>query len=114
MTDAAHLLSDCISFIVALVAICLSKKSPDNYMTFGYKRAGKFERTKKNKFLFLKFKPKYYFFFHLFALFHFMLSFGQCRGFGSNFINIWYMAADNVFILLRIKSFIVSRFRNQC
>lgn len=41
MSDAAHLLSDCISFIVALVAICLSKKSPDNYMTFGYKRVGK-------------------------------------------------------------------------
>lgn len=41
MSDAAHLLSDCISFIVALMAICLSKKSPDNYMTFGYKRVGK-------------------------------------------------------------------------
>lgn len=42
MADAAHLLSDCISFIVALVAICLSKKAPDNYMTFGYKRVGKY------------------------------------------------------------------------
>lgn len=41
MSDAAHLLSDCISFIVALMAICVSKKSPDNYMTFGYKRVGK-------------------------------------------------------------------------
>lgn len=43
MTDAAHLLSDCISFIVALLAICLSKKSPDNYMTFGYKRFGEYQ-----------------------------------------------------------------------
>lgn len=42
MSDAAHLLSDCISFIVALLAIILSKKSPDNYMTFGYKRIGSY------------------------------------------------------------------------
>lgn len=41
MSDAAHLLSDCISFIVALLAIIWAKKSPDNYMTFGYKRIGK-------------------------------------------------------------------------
>lgn len=41
MSDAAHLLSDCISFIVALMAMCLSKKLPDKYMTFGYKRIGK-------------------------------------------------------------------------
>lgn len=40
ITDAAHLLSDCISFIVALIAIYLSKKRPDNRMSFGYKRAG--------------------------------------------------------------------------
>lgn len=38
MSDAAHLLSDCISFIVALLAIVWAKKSPDNQMTFGYKR----------------------------------------------------------------------------
>ncbi|XP_031626935.1 zinc transporter ttm-1-like [Contarinia nasturtii] len=38
MSDAAHLLSDCISFIVALLAIIWAKKSPNNYMTFGYKR----------------------------------------------------------------------------
>lgn len=40
MSDAAHLLSDCISFIVALLAIIWAKKSPDNHMTFGYKRIG--------------------------------------------------------------------------
>lgn len=40
MSDAAHLLSDCISFIVALLAIVWAKKSPDNQMTFGYKRVG--------------------------------------------------------------------------
>ncbi|XP_055311123.1 proton-coupled zinc antiporter SLC30A2-like isoform X2 [Sitodiplosis mosellana] len=38
MSDAAHLLSDCISFIVALLAIVWAKKTPTNYMTFGYKR----------------------------------------------------------------------------
>lgn len=42
MSDAAHLLSDCISFIVALLAIIWAKKSPDNYMTFGYRRIGKY------------------------------------------------------------------------
>lgn len=40
MSDAAHLLSDCISFIVALTAIGLANKSSDNCMTFGYKRIG--------------------------------------------------------------------------
>lgn len=39
ITDAAHLLSDCISFIVALIAIKLSKRPADNKMSFGYKRA---------------------------------------------------------------------------
>lgn len=38
VTDAAHLLTDCIGFIVAMVAISLSKKLPDRRMTFGYKR----------------------------------------------------------------------------
>lgn len=58
MSDAAHLLSDCISFIVALVAICLSKKSPDNYMTFGYKRVGKcvaYRHRKRLKWMFFFF-----------------------------------------------------------
>lgn len=39
ITDAAHLLSDCISFIVALLALWLSKKPADDKMSFGYKRA---------------------------------------------------------------------------
>lgn len=43
MSDAAHLLSDCISFIVALLAIVWAKKSPNNHMTFGYKRIGMFQ-----------------------------------------------------------------------
>lgn len=38
VTDAAHLLTDCIGFIVAMVAISLAKKKPDRRMTFGYKR----------------------------------------------------------------------------
>ncbi|XP_059611214.1 proton-coupled zinc antiporter SLC30A2-like [Phlebotomus argentipes] len=38
ITDAAHLLSDCISFIVALCAIWLAKRPADEHMSFGYKR----------------------------------------------------------------------------
>lgn len=38
VADAAHLLTDCIGFIVAMVAISIAKKSPDNRMTFGYLR----------------------------------------------------------------------------
>lgn len=40
MSDAAHLLSDCISFVVALLAIVWARKSPDSHMTFGYRRIG--------------------------------------------------------------------------
>lgn len=40
MADAAHLLTDCISFIVSLVAIWMSGRPPDRRMTFGYKRVG--------------------------------------------------------------------------
>ena len=56
MADAAHLLSDCISFIVALVAIWVSRKPPDKRMTFGYKRAGEkilFVNIDRNKFMFM-------------------------------------------------------------
>ncbi|XP_046810989.1 zinc transporter 8 isoform X1 [Lucilia cuprina] len=38
MTDAAHLASDCISFVIGLVAIWLGSKPPDAKMSFGYKR----------------------------------------------------------------------------
>ncbi|KAI9583400.1 hypothetical protein GQX74_005148 [Glossina fuscipes] len=38
MTDAAHLASDCISFIIGLVAIWLGNRPPDDKMSFGYKR----------------------------------------------------------------------------
>lgn len=38
VTDAAHLLTDCIGFIVAMVAISFAKRLPDRRMTFGYKR----------------------------------------------------------------------------
>lgn len=41
MTDAAHLASDCISFVIGLVAIWLGGRPPDDRMTFGYKRMGK-------------------------------------------------------------------------
>lgn len=40
MTDAAHLASDCISFVIGLIAIWLSCKPPDAKMSFGYKRFG--------------------------------------------------------------------------
>lgn len=38
MTDAAHLASDCISFVIGLVAIWLGGRPPDDRMSFGYKR----------------------------------------------------------------------------
>ncbi|XP_030376170.1 zinc transporter 2 isoform X2 [Scaptodrosophila lebanonensis] len=38
MTDAAHLASDCISFVIGLVAIWLGGRPPDARMSFGYKR----------------------------------------------------------------------------
>lgn len=41
MTDAAHLASDCISFVIGLVAIWLGGRQPDDRMSFGYKRMGK-------------------------------------------------------------------------
>jgi len=42
MTDAAHLASDCISFVIGLVAIWLGTRPPDSRMSFGYKRFGKY------------------------------------------------------------------------
>ncbi|ALC40425.1 CG11163 [Drosophila busckii] len=38
MADAAHLATDCISFIIGLVAIWLGSRPPDARMSFGYKR----------------------------------------------------------------------------
>lgn len=38
MTDAAHLASDCISFVIGLLAIWISSRAPDQNMSFGYKR----------------------------------------------------------------------------
>jgi len=42
MADAAHLASDCISFVIGLVAIWLGTRPPDSRMSFGYKRFGKY------------------------------------------------------------------------
>ncbi|XP_058449801.1 proton-coupled zinc antiporter SLC30A2 isoform X2 [Malaya genurostris] len=38
MTDAAHLMSDCISFLIAVISIWISNKPPDGKMSFGYRR----------------------------------------------------------------------------
>ncbi|KAH8234090.1 hypothetical protein KR038_001294 [Drosophila bunnanda] len=38
MADAAHLASDCISFVIGLVAIWVGGRAPDERMSFGYKR----------------------------------------------------------------------------
>ncbi|XP_050745564.1 zinc transporter 5 isoform X4 [Drosophila biarmipes] len=38
MTDAAHLASDCISFVIGLVSIWVGGRPPDDCMSFGYKR----------------------------------------------------------------------------
>ncbi|KAL9706779.1 hypothetical protein quinque_010297 [Culex quinquefasciatus] len=40
MTDAAHLLSDCISFLIAVISIWISNKKPDGRMSFGYQVIG--------------------------------------------------------------------------
>uniref|UniRef100_A0A224Y4A6 Putative zn2+ transporter n=1 Tax=Panstrongylus lignarius TaxID=156445 RepID=A0A224Y4A6_9HEMI len=42
MTDAAHLLSDCVGFLVGLFAVWISGQPPTNRFTYGYHRAGKF------------------------------------------------------------------------
>ncbi|XP_030764030.1 zinc transporter 2 isoform X2 [Sitophilus oryzae] len=39
MTDAAHLFSDLIGFLISILAIWLSRKSATKYMTYGYYRA---------------------------------------------------------------------------
>ncbi|XP_053676346.1 uncharacterized protein LOC128726557 [Anopheles nili] len=38
MTDAAHLLSDCISFVIAIISIWISNRPADDRMSFGYRR----------------------------------------------------------------------------
>ena len=48
MTDAAHMLTDFIGFVIGLFAIWLSHKSPTKYMNYGWHRAGKIETTAKN------------------------------------------------------------------
>jgi len=39
MTDAAHLLSDLISFMISLLSLTMASKNPTSNMTFGYHRA---------------------------------------------------------------------------
>lgn len=39
MSDAAHIFSDISGFAISIIAIKLSKISPNNKMTFGYHRA---------------------------------------------------------------------------
>lgn len=38
MTDAAHLFSDFIGFLISLVSIWIARKPPSSSMTFGYHR----------------------------------------------------------------------------
>ncbi|KAH9642856.1 hypothetical protein HF086_011903 [Spodoptera exigua] len=39
MSDAAHMLSDCGGFALALLAFHCAKRRPDVHMSYGYKRA---------------------------------------------------------------------------
>ena len=39
-TDAAHLLTDLISFVISLFAIFIGSRAPTKRMSFGYYRAG--------------------------------------------------------------------------
>ena len=41
MTDAAHMMTDFVSFVVALLAISLARKKPSKKLTHGWYRAGK-------------------------------------------------------------------------
>jgi cation diffusion facilitator family transporter len=38
MGDAAHLITDSLTFIIGIVGIAWGEKSPDRSMTFGYRR----------------------------------------------------------------------------
>jgi Co/Zn/Cd efflux system component len=41
MTDAAHLMSDFVGFLVSLFALWVAKWPPNKHLQFGYHRAGK-------------------------------------------------------------------------
>jgi len=41
MTDAAHLMSDFVGFLVSLFALWVAKWPPNRSLQFGYHRAGK-------------------------------------------------------------------------
>lgn len=109
MSDAAHLLSDCISFIVALLAIIWAKKSPNNHMTFGYKRVGKCLHSVNITSSTVLVPGK-----HVFSIFVDFLfccyCFLHCRGFRCDYINIWYLVAYDIPILFCCESFNVPRF----
>lgn len=110
MSDAAHLLSDCISFIVALVAICLSKKSPDNYMTFGYKRVGKCVAYRNRK----RLKWMFFFFFHSICDLFCAIVFSIDRGTWGHHIHTGNLDFDYVPILLCAESYAVSGLWHWC
>lgn len=38
MSDAAHLITDSLTFVIGAVGITWAKRAPDSTMTFGYKR----------------------------------------------------------------------------
>ena len=40
MSDAAHLMSDLIGFLISILSVVLSIKKPTDVYTFGYPRAG--------------------------------------------------------------------------
>jgi solute carrier family 30 (zinc transporter), member 2 len=42
MTDAAHLMSDFVGFLVSLFALWVAKWPPNKHLQFGYHRAGKY------------------------------------------------------------------------
>lgn len=39
MSDAAHMLSDLLGFIISMVSIIISKRAPTSTLSFGYLRA---------------------------------------------------------------------------
>lgn len=87
MCDAAHLLSDCAGFLLALSALFLARRPPSSRMSFGYRRAGTYV-----------IKQKYQNIYALFLTFRFVLRF--CRSDRRTIVNSINLARHGYFCVL--------------
>lgn len=109
ITDAAHLLSDCISFIVAIIAIYLSKKRPDNRMSFGYKRAGTYRRHNIHTRSTMCISNRY-----TFVSLNLFYTFFCCRGSGCYSLDFRYLDIDAGSAVSGHQSIARHELRNRC